>query len=412
VRGWLRQTTGGLPRTFWYLWAGTLVNRLGSFVVIFLAIYLTSARHFSPSFAGLVLGLYGAGGAIGTLNGGVLADRWGRRRTLLLSQVSGATCMVILGLLRDRWWIAAAVAVLGVSAEMARPAFSALMIDVVPDRDRLRAFSLNYWAINLGFACSAVLAGLAAQVDYLLLFLIDGGTTLLTAAIVLTKVRDVARVTPGVPATAARAGSLARVFTDRVFLAFVGLNLLTSLVFMQHLSSLPIAMARHGLPPATFGTVIALNGVMIVLGQLFVPRLIGDRDRSRVLALAALVFGTGFGLTAFAHTPLAYAGTVLIWTLGEMLGSPSNSALTAELSPPLMRGRSQGVWSLSWQAASCLAPILGGFVTQHVGPAALWLGCAAVGVLVAVGQFASGPSRERRAAVLRAPVERVPVGVG
>src|SRR5256885_3700710 len=200
MRTWLRHTTGGLPKTFWSLWTGTLINRLGSFVVIFLAIYLTSARHFSAAFAGLVIGLYGAGGAAGTLTGGVLADRWGRRRTLLLSHLSGATCMVALGLLHQRWWIAAGATALGMSAEMARPAFSALMIDVVPDRDRLRAFSLNYWAINLGFACSAVLAGLAAQVDYLLLFLIDGGTTLLTAVIVLTKVRDVARVTPGIPA--------------------------------------------------------------------------------------------------------------------------------------------------------------------------------------------------------------------
>ena len=37
-----------------------------------------------------------------------------------------------------------------------------MMIDVVPERDRMRAFSLNYWAINLGFACAAILAGFAA----------------------------------------------------------------------------------------------------------------------------------------------------------------------------------------------------------------------------------------------------------
>src|SRR5947207_7126719 len=105
MRGWLRHTTGGLPKTFWYLWTGTLINRLGSFVVIFLAIYLTSARHFSAGLAGLVLGLYGAGGAAGTLLGGHLADHWGRRRTLLLSHLSGAAAMVTLGLLRDRWLI-------------------------------------------------------------------------------------------------------------------------------------------------------------------------------------------------------------------------------------------------------------------------------------------------------------------
>ena len=63
LRGWFRPAAGGLPRTFWFLWTGTLINRLGSFVVIFLAIYLTDARGFSASRAGLVIGLYGVGGA-------------------------------------------------------------------------------------------------------------------------------------------------------------------------------------------------------------------------------------------------------------------------------------------------------------------------------------------------------------
>ena len=90
VRGWFRDTTGGLPSTFWYLWTGTLINRLGSFVLIFLAIYLTQERDFSASQAGLVIGLWGVGGAVGTTVGGTLADRWGRRPTLLTAHLGAA----------------------------------------------------------------------------------------------------------------------------------------------------------------------------------------------------------------------------------------------------------------------------------------------------------------------------------
>ena len=61
MRGWLREAAGGLPRQFWFLWAGTLINRLGAFVVLYLAIYLTQDLHFTPSKAGLVLGAYGVG---------------------------------------------------------------------------------------------------------------------------------------------------------------------------------------------------------------------------------------------------------------------------------------------------------------------------------------------------------------
>ncbi|PTA43674.1 MFS transporter [Micromonospora sp. RP3T] len=403
VRGWFRDTAGGLPRSFWYLWTGTLINRLGSFVLIFLAIYLTRERGFSAVQAGLVIGLWGVGGAIGTTVGGTLTDRWGRRPTLLTAHLGAATMMVGLGLARPLWAVAAGALLLGLFAEAARPAFGAMMVDVVPESDRLRAFSLNYWAINLGFACAAVLAGLAAQAGYLLLFLVDATTTLVTALIIFTRVKET-RVAPTVvvaKGAAVPAGALRTILRDRVFLGFVALNLFAALVFLQHISMLPIAMGDSGLSPATYGSVIALNGVLIVVGQLFVPRLISGRSRSHVLALSALIMGVGFGLTAFADTVWLYGLTVLIWTLGEMLNSPSNATLIAELSPAALRGRYQGVFSLSWQLAGASAPILGGLLREQAGNTALWLACAAIGALTAITHLVSGPARERRAAQLR-----------
>jgi MFS family permease len=405
MRSWFRDTTGGLPTTFWYLWAGTLINRLGSFVLIFLAIYLTTERGFSETQAGLVIGLFGAGSAAGVTVGGVLADRWGRRPTLITAHIGTAALLLTLGFARDRWAITAAAMALGFFMDAVRPPFQAMMVDVVPERDRLRAFTLNYWAINLGFAFAAVLAGLAARFDFLLLFVVDAATTLITATIIFLRVRDVRRPQGFARRrdAAAPAAGLRAVFSDKVFLVFVLLNVLGAMVFLQHISMLPIAMGQDGLAPSTYGTVIALNGVLIVFGQLFIPRLINGRSRSHTLALASLVMGLGFGLTAIAGTALLYAMTVLIWTLGEMLNSPSNATLIGELSPADVRGRYQGVFSLSWSVAGFLAPIVGGFVMQHAGNTALWLGCAAIGAVVALGHLLSGPARERRAAALREP---------
>ncbi|MCW3812937.1 MFS transporter [Micromonospora sp. DR5-3] len=404
VRGWFRDTTGGLPRSFWYLWTGTLINRLGSFVLVFLAIYLTKERGFSASQAGLVIGLWGVGGAVGTTIGGTLTDRWGRRPTLLTAHLGAAVMMLALGLARPLWAVALGALLLGLFAEAARPAFGAMMVDVVPEKDRLRAFSLNYWAINLGFACAAVLAGVAAEAGYLLLFLVDAATTVVTALIIFTRVGETRSPVTGpvvAKGPAVPAGALRTILTDRVFLGFVALNLFSALVFLQHISMLPIAMGDSGLSPATYGSVIALNGVLIVVGQLFVPRLIKGRSRSHVLALAAVVTGFGFGLTAFADAVWFYGLTVLIWTVGEMLNSPSNATLIAELSPAALRGRYQGVFSLSWQLAGATAPILGGLVREHAGNSTLWLGCAAIGVVTAVAHLISGPARERRAVQLR-----------
>lgn len=407
MRGWLRQAAGGLPRQFWFLWTGTLINRVGSFAVLFLSIYLTSQKGFSQSQAGLILGFYGVGGAIGTLGGGVLADRWGRRPTMLIAQFGAAALMLALGFVQTYPQIAVTTLLLGLFSEAVRPAFSAMMVDIVPEQDRVRAFSLNYWAVNLGFAAAAILAGFATKFDYLLLFVGDAATTLITAiitAIFLAETRPARaphhRTDPG--------PGMGTALRDRVYVVFLLLNFVTVLVVLQHLSTLPIAMLADGHSAATYGTIIAVNGVLIVSGQLFVPKLIEGRDSAKVLAVAALLIGAGFGLVALAETPGMYALTVIIWTLGEMLQSPSNAATVAALSPPGLRGRYQGLNSLSWAVGGALAPILGGLVLQKGGGAILWGGCFVLCAAVAAGQLLAGPGRIRRALRLQADEDPAP----
>jgi MFS family permease len=134
-----------------------------------------------------------------------------------------------------------------------------------------------------------------------------------------------------------------------------------------------------------------------------------------VLAVAALIMGTGFGLVAFAGSAWFFALTVVIWTLGEMLQSPSNAATVAALSPVALRGRYQGVNSLTWSAGTALAPIAGGFTQEHLGDAALWIGCFALCALAAAGHLITGPSRDRRMAELLtapAPLAEAPARAG
>jgi MFS family permease len=405
ISRWVHETAGGLPRQFWYLWCTTLINRLGSFVLIVLAIYLTGERGLSEAFAGLVIGLWGAGGAVGTMVGGVLADRWGRKRTLLSALAVGSVMTVALGLMLEPGPIAVCAFALGATAEAARPALSALMVDIVPSTDRARAFSLHYWVINLAFAFAATVAGFVAGADPQLLFLVDAATMAAAAVWVAFTIKEPIR-SRSVAATATGGSTvdagLATVLRDRVFVMFLAANLLTAFVFLQHISTLPLSMTRDGLSASTYGTVIALNGVLIVLGQFFVTRALRRLDHTTALALACTVLGIGFGLTSFATTPLLYAVTVLVWTTGEMFQAPSNATTVAALSPAQLRGRYQGVFGFSWAVASFLAPLLGGAVLQYGGKAALWLGCLGVSLAAAVMHLSARAARDRRAGQITA----------
>lgn len=382
-----RESVSGLPPAFWWLWTSTLVNRLGAFVITFLAMYLTLERGYSASYAGVVAAMLGLGGAVSAIGGGVLADRLGRRPTILMAQVAAAAAVALLGFVRDPAAIIGAAFLVGLSTNASRPAVQAMMADIVAPEDRIRAFSLNYWAVNLGFAISSAAAGLIAEHGYLLLFVGEAAMTLLCAIVVFVKVPESRPVRDDAGGSAAKEPGIGigTVLRDRRFMAVVGLSFLVALLFMQGYVALPVAMGLSGLSSSDFGTAIAVNGVLVVVLQIPVTRLIEHRHPAKLLVAAALLTGYGFALNAFAGSLLLYTLAVCVWTLGEIINSPTQMGLVARLSPTHGRGRYQGVHALSWSVAALVAPLAGGSVIDRWGADMLWAGCAVLGTATALG---------------------------
>ncbi|MGH9200642.1 MAG: MFS transporter, partial [Vicinamibacterales bacterium] len=169
----------GLPRPFWVLFAGTLVNRVGGFVLIFLAIYLTEVQSLTPTQAGAVLSAYGLGAIAGGPIGGALSDRIGRRPTLVVSLIAGGVSMLVLGLVARTVTMTLAAVATGLLYEMYRPVVAATVADVVRPDDRPRAFGLIHWAVNLGASVAPLLGGVIAASSYRALFAADAATTVL-----------------------------------------------------------------------------------------------------------------------------------------------------------------------------------------------------------------------------------------
>ncbi|MFC9281318.1 MDR family MFS transporter [Streptomyces collinus] len=379
-----RESVSGLPREFWWLWTSTLVNRLGAFVATFMALYLTLDRGYSATYAGLVASLHGLGGVVSSLGGGVMADRLGRRPTLLIAQSATAGSVALLGFMHDPVAIAAVAFLVGMASNASRPAVQAMLADIVRPEDRVRAFSLNYWAINLGFAVSSMGAGFIAQYSYLAGFLIEAGMTLACAIVVFLKLPE-SRPT----ATGKQAGQddvrLGTVLRDGRYMAVVGLCFLVALVFQQGSVGLPVAMGRAGFSPADYGLAIAVNGFLIVALQIPVTRFIEHRDPRRLLVVSSVLAGYGFGLTAFAGSVGVFALTVCVWTLAEIVNAPTQTGLVVALSPVHGRGRYQGVYTLSWSVAALIAPLMSGAVIDRFGAEWLWGMCAVVGTAAGIG---------------------------
>ncbi|WP_187284832.1 MDR family MFS transporter [Streptomyces sp. uw30] len=372
----------GLPRAFWWLWAGTLITSAGGFVVPFLAIYLTTVRGYSVSFTGVVMAVFGIGSGLASLVGGVLADRLGRRAVLLASEALTVVGMLGLGAAHSKVLLLAGTLVVGVGLNATRPARAAAVTDLVEEADRPRAFSLLYWATNLGFSVAAVTAGVAAEHGFLVLFLVNAGANLVAGVIVyryLPETRPESAQPPDRP-VGRGTGAVCR---DRSLLVLLGSVLLLGVMFQQPLVALPLTMTEQGLTPAQYGTAMMVNGLVIAVFQLPLGRFAQRLRPESALAAATVLAAVGFGLTGLVHTLPGYAATVVLWSLGEIVVWPTCMVLVALLAPPHAQGGYQGRLLMVWSTSVALAPLLGSQLIEASGTTAVWTACLALGLVAA-----------------------------
>lgn len=392
LRARLHAATGGLSPVFWVLWWGVLVNRAASFVVGFLALFLVRERGYGESAAGQVLALYGLGGMVASLAGGALADRVGRRVTMVASLALNAAAVGGLAAVRAPWLIAAVTLIAGAAGQMYPPALNAAVADVVPFAERPRAFGLVYWAANVGFGFGYALAGVVGTHSLPALFALDAATTCAFALLVALKVPETRPA--GLEHDPVLAG-LRRVLADGPFLGFLGLHLVALLVFTQWEVVFPLDVAAHGVGPGGYAFLLWLNCAGAVLLQPLLGPWLRGKDSARILACSALLFGLGYGLNTLEGGLPLYAVGVALWTLGEVLGFPAASTLTADLAPPALRGRYQGVFVTTWGAAFALSPLLSSALAAWAGARTVWLACLAAGALAALGHLAAAGPRRR-----------------
>ena len=409
----LKENLRALPRAAWVLFLGSFLNKFGMFVLPFLTLYMTR-RGYSAAEAGLAVGSYGIGSLCASFLGGYLADRLGRRKTILLSMFSGALAMLCLSQARGFPVIVLFAGLTGLTGELYRPASSALLTDLVPSGQRVTAFAAYRMAINAGFAFGAATAGLLAKKSFLWLFIGDAATSMIFGLVAWFA------LPAGLHGTRTD-NSLFETFRvlrqDKRFRQALFATLGIGLVFVQILSTMSLEITRNGFSPAIYGLMISLNGVMIVLCELPLTTITKRFPARRVMALGFMLIGAGFGSNVLIRTIPLLMLTTALFTLGEMVAMPVSAAYVADLAPAHQRGLYMGTYGLIWSLAFVFGPSLGLFLFS-ASPHGLWLTCGALGILSA-GIILAAP-RQRLAFTsaaetlqpdLCAPGQAGPIGV-
>jgi MFS family permease len=382
----------GLPRESWLIALATLVNRAGTMVMPFLVLFLTRDRGLAPSRAGLAITVYGVVALLWAPVVGRLGDIWGQLRVVKASLFTTTAVLLGIPLLHSYGAILCGLVVLALVSEPVRTATMALVSHLAPPQRRRQAFALNRLAVNLGMSIGPTVGGFLADVSFRSLFWVDAASCFL-AGTVLVVVPFRAPQHFHDPTTVPSGSAL----KDRKLLYALLALLPVLLVFFQHVSTMPLFLVEGlGFRPWVFGGLFTVNTLVIVLSEVRLNTRTGHWPYARSLATGALLATLGFAALAFARSLTAVVGTVLVWTVGEMILFPSAAAYFSEISPPSRRGEYLGYYTMAFGIAFSAGPWLGTVVLERWGGVVLWALCFPVGCL-SVWALARVSGRERAA---------------
>ncbi|GAA0621232.1 MFS transporter [Kribbella sandramycini] len=364
-----------MSRTVWILAVARAVNRVGAFSLSFLAIVLTVEFGASLTTTGLVVALFGLATIPSRLLGGQLADRLGRRRTIVLGLVGCAVAQLWVALSTTLWSAIAAAVLLGLTFEIFEPPTQATVADAVEPAARPAAYGL----IGAAMAVAGVLAGLLAAAvshwDLRWLFVADALSCLACAVLIVCALPPDGRRNATQPRGAA--------WRDRRLLLLLASGTAFATLYMQLVIGVPLTLLEHDLPQSGTGIILTVSAVTLIAGQ----RLLGIRlDDFRAMAVGYLLLTIGLVVCAFAQTLAVFLLATVLWSLGEMFLLTRYLTQAAGLAPDGARARYLAIFGLSWGVATTVAPLIVTRLLAAAGPEGLWLLNAAVALALAAAQ--------------------------
>jgi MFS family permease len=389
----------GLPREVWLLFATNLINRAGMMILPFLILYLTRQLGFSPSRAGFIFAIYGATAIVFGPVSGRLSDRLGAVPVMRVSLIGSGLSLIAFPHAKTFASVMAMTIVWAACAELFRPASLAAVTHAVDVAQRKPAFALNRLAINLGMSIGPALGGFLATVSFGAMFIVDGGTTIVAALVlIITPWKAASHVDR---ADAPDEGAQPEPMFDARLVVFLLAAVLVGIVFFQHEATLPLYLVQQlHLSPAFYGMLFTINTLLIVALEVPINSATANWANTRSLVAGCALFAIGFGALAVIDSARGVIATVIVWTFGEMLLFPAMVAHLGEIAPGHRRGAYMGAYSMSLSVALTIGPWIGAQLMSSFGPAALWSTMFGLGSLAALLMaFAAPRSLPRSAAV-------------
>ena len=366
----------------------------------FFALYVTS--HFGVGMiqVGFLISLFSAGNIIGGIIGGALADKYGRRAMLLVGLVASGIGSISMGLVDDLIFFYILAAFLGLVSNFGGPARQAMVADLLPKEKQAEGFGILRVAVNLSATIGPILGGFLATQSYLLLFISDAVSSIITAVIVFFVIPETKPEIQEGEEDETVVKSLIgykEVLKDWRYMLFLSVSAITVIVYMQMNATLSVFLRDvHGFPIQYFGFLLSMNAVMVVLFQLWITKKMSKYAPMKVMAVGTLFYMVGFGMYGFISESYLFFIAMAIITIGEMIEMPIGQTTAAFFAPEDKRGRYMAMFGFHWAIPNLFAILIAGLVMENIGPNWVWYLAGILSLIAAIGFWLlHGVTKER-----------------
>jgi len=330
--------------------------------------------------AGFLLLLNQGAFLVGSLVGGMLFDRWGKMRTILLSSAGIILMSVCLGLTHDFTIYTILFLLNGLFYGTLSPVINALAVVLWPEGGR-KGINMIYVALNAGVAAGAALGGVLASVSFAWTFFGNAFAQIIVLAmfafILPRHVKAMAvkaknkeeqlaqgadktgmKTPPTQPAKRVAWGALVMI---------CGGLLISWIVYVQWTTILSTYMQSLGISLRQYSFLWTINGGLILFGQPLIAWVIRRfaRTLKAQMLLGSYVFVLSMLILSQTTSYAGFVAAMFVMTLGEMLVWPAVPAVAAEFTPEGQEGFIQGLVSGTGSAGRMLGPLLGAFIFQN-----------------------------------------------
>lgn len=390
----------GLSKETWLLSMVIFINRCGYMAVPFMSLYVTQQLHRPPSDAGLIITFFGLGAIMGAALGGYFTDKVGYRPVQIVTSVISGGLFLLFAAITEFSTLCVLAVVIPLFTEAFRPAnFAAIAAYAFPGT-HTRSYSLNRLATNLGWAVGTSIGGILASMDYRLLFIVDGGVSIIAGGCILFML-PAAKIIVDKKKKEAKMQAARKPWQDPGFLQFMVITTIFAACFFLLFRVGPLFFKEEWkMDESLIGMILGFNGLFIALVEMIIISSMERKNqplRFVVIGVALTGLSYLFFLAPLGISLLMAFLSMIVFSAGEMMALPFINAFVVSRSTEFNRGHYAAGYTLCWSVAQVIGPAGGFYIAEAWGYNTLWITLFGLLILCAVAYHLLD-KRERAAA--------------